>query len=284
MIEDPELILETPAKVNLDLRVLKKRSDGFHEIETRMAPISLTDELSFKRGTTLGLEFTCDDESLPTDESNLVVKAVRLLEKRARRKFDVAIHLKKRIPHGAGLGGGSSDAVAAIKGLVQLFDLRFNEKKIRKLAAELGSDVSFFVDPVVSDCRGRGEIVEPVEFPDLLPLLLVKPAFAISTPWAYQNWQDSKELPGVLYAPQICPWGAMVNDLERPVFAKHLVLAELKSWLRDQPEVHAALMSGSGSTMMAVLRDFHLGQQLLERVTAEFGETTWTAVCEAGNR
>ncbi|MFT5470789.1 MAG: 4-diphosphocytidyl-2-C-methyl-D-erythritol kinase [Verrucomicrobiales bacterium] len=282
-MNEPELTLDAPAKVNLDLKVLRRRSDGFHEIETRMAPISLCDELSFKRGSTLGLEFTCDDERLPTDETNLVVKAVRLLEKRARRKFDVAIHLKKRIPHGAGLGGGSSDAAMTFRGLCQLFELKIGDKKLRKIAAEIGSDIPFFLSPVVSDCRGRGEVVEPVvDFPHRLPLLLVKPAFEIPTPWAYQNWQDSKELPGVLYAPQICAWGAMVNDLERPVFAKHFVLADLKSWLRDQPEVSAALMSGSGSTMMAVLREFRLGQQLLERVKAEFGESTWTHVCEAG--
>ena len=281
-MSDPELTLQAPAKVNLSLRVLRRRSDGFHEIQTRMAPVTAADELSFARSTTLGLDFTCDQESLPLDESNLVVKAVRLLEKRTRRKFDVGIHLIKRIPHGAGLGGGSSDAAATLKGLNELFELKLSERKLRKFAAELGSDIPFFLYNSVCDCSGRGETVEPIDFGQQLPLLLAKPAFEISTPWAYQNWQDSKQLPSVLYAPQLCPWGMMVNDLERPVFAKHFGLAAWKMWLLEQPEVVAAQMSGSGSTMMAVLREYRLGQRLLERVRAEFGETTWTCVCEAG--
>lgn len=279
-MSEAELTIQAHAKTNLHLRVLKRRSDGFHDIQTRMAQLSLHDSVSFRRSTTLGLELTCSDESLPLDDSNLVVKALRLLEKRARRKFDVAIHLEKRIPHSAGLGGGSSDAAATLRGLSDLFELKMPLKKLRKIAAELGSDIPFFLHEGVCDCRGRGEIVEPVEFKRRLPLLLVKPAFAVPTPWAYQNWLGSKELPSVLYAPQICPWGTMVNDLERPVFAKYFALADLKMWLLDQPEVHASLMSGSGSTVIAVLREFRFGQQLLERVKAEFGDSTWTCVCE----
>ncbi|MEM7014960.1 MAG: 4-(cytidine 5'-diphospho)-2-C-methyl-D-erythritol kinase [Verrucomicrobiota bacterium] len=282
-MSEAELTLQSPAKINLSLRILKKRSDGFHEIETRMAPVSVFDELSFSRSTALGLQFTCDQEELPLDDSNLVVKAVRLLEKRTRRKFDVAIHLAKHIPHGAGLGGGSGNAAVTLQGLNKLFELKLSDKKLVKFAAEIGSDIPFFIYNSVCDCAGRGESVNPVEgFNRTLPIFLAKPAFNISTPWAYQKWKDSKELPDILYAPQLLTWGSVVNDLERPVFAKHFSLATMKMWLLEQPEVAAALMSGSGSTMIAILREMRLAKQLQKRALTEFGETTWTAICEAG--
>ena len=268
---------EAPAKVNLSLRILGKRADGFHELETRMARISVMDTLraeSAEPGS--GLRFTCDDPSLPTDESNLVVKAVRALEQAAGRRFDLAIHLTKRIPHGAGLGGGSSDAATVLLGLNEGLGLRLSRETLVGLAAGLGSDIPFFLYEAACDCRGRGELVQPLpDFPWRPELFLVKPDFSVPTPWAYKEWLGSRELPGIDYAARPMPWGELVNSLERPVFAKHLVLADLKRFLAEQRGVAGALLSGSGSVVFAVLTPQADGAAIRAAVTAEFGDTNW---------
>jgi 4-diphosphocytidyl-2-C-methyl-D-erythritol kinase len=128
--------------------------------------------------------------------------------------------------------------------------------------------------------RGRGERVEPMATVPALPLLLIKPPFGVPTPWAYQHWASSREIPGIRYAAQEFAWGELVNDLERPVFEKYLFLASLKQWLLEQPEVAGALMSGSGSTVFAVLHERQLGFPLGERVAAEFGRDLWCYLCE----
>ena len=116
----------------------------------------------------------------------------------------------------------------------------------------IGSDVPFFIFQSAAICRGRGELVTPRKFHEQLSILLLKPAFAVPTEWAYSRWQDSREIPGVPYAAQQFADQTFLNDLERPVFEKFVFLAQLKMWLLRQPEVGAALMSGSGSTMFAV--------------------------------
>ncbi len=273
---------EAPAKVNLWLRVLGKRPDGFHELDTRMVRISLADTIetsSTPAGT--GLQFTCDDPSLPTDESNLVVKAVRGLEAEVGRRFDLAIHLVKRIPHGAGLGGGSSDAASVLLGINGALSLGLSRERLARIAASLGSDIPFFLYEGACDCRGRGEIVElvpPKAFPWRPRLLLVKPAFSVPTPWAYQQWLNSREIPGVDYAAQPMPWGDLENSLERPVFAKHLVLADLKQFLAAQQGVEGSLLSGSGSVVFAVLGAEANAEAIQAELTAEYGESTWTSV------
>ena len=248
--------LYAPAKINLSFEIKGRREDGFHEIETLMAPISLSDRLTIERGqTTGGIKFSCDDSSLSNGEENLVVQAARLFRKATKIGAGVEIALEKKIPHGAGLGGGSSDAATTLLGLNELFETRLDQKDLIELAAQIGSDVPFFILGSAATCRGRGEIVEPARLPANFNLLLVKPDFGVPTPWAYGRWKDSRELPGVDYASQEFSGVRFVNDLERPVFEKFVLLGYLKTWLRLQPEVGAALLSGSGSTVFAVLRD-----------------------------
>lgn len=268
-----------PAKINLSLRVLGKRADGFHELETLMAPLTLADELTFLPRR--AFQFACSDPSLPTDESNLAVRAARLFQQRTGRAVEVRIELEKRVPHGAGLGGGSSDATAVLLGLNELYDQRLGRAELASMAAELGSDIPFFVYESPAWCRGRGEIVEPTTLPAPVPLLLLKPPFPVPTPDAYRHWSASRELPGIDYAPQALPWGLLVNDLERPVFEKYVQLATMKMWLRAQPEVAAALMSGSGSTMFAVLHSAAAAPALAQRARAEYGESLWTCAAFA---
>ena len=273
------LILKAPAKTNLWLRVTGQRPDGYHDISTRMLPLSLADEITLEpREEGEQIEFSCSDPNLPGGEDNLALRAVRALEERCGRRFGARIHVEKMIPSGAGLGGGSSDAATVLLGLNRLFDLGFPPEQLAEVGARFGSDVPFFLFETVCDCAGRGEIVTPVDFPWDLPVFLMKPSFGVSAAWAYQNLGKYQEISGVPYVPQLCPWGAMENDLERPVLGKHLILARMKEWLLDQREVHAAILSGSGSCLIAVLNRNDRGESLRERALAEFGDTTWTHV------
>ena len=264
-----------PAKINLSLRVLARRDDGFHEIETLMVPISICDRLDIELRADGGLAFTCDNPTVPGDDTNLVVRAARAFCAATGLAPHLRIALHKTIPHGAGLGGGSSDAATTLRALDHLGRTQLSRAALLALAADIGSDVPFFIDQKAARCRGRGERVESLDFPHTLPLLLIKPPFGVPTPWAYQRWRDAREIPGVRYAAQPFAWGELRNDLERPVFEKHLFLALLKTWLLAQPEVAGALLSGSGSTVFAVLHEAALGPTLSTRVTAEFGLDLW---------
>ena len=268
------------AKVNLSLRVLRRREDGFHEIESLMCPVSIFDTLEIAHREAVGLEFVCDDSTLPTGDDNLVVRAAKSFCGACGLEPRVRIALTKRIPHGAGLGGGSSDAATTLIGLNRLFETDLSREALAAMAADLGSDIPFFIYQSAAMIRGRGEQVEPIEFPHALPLLLIKPPFGVPTPWAYQQWRDSREIPGVRYAAQTFAWGSLVNELERPVFQKYIFLADVKSWLLQQPEVAGALMSGSGSTVFALLREKESAAALSSRVAAEFGTNLWCCLCE----
>lgn len=272
--------LQAPAKINLSFEIKGRREDGFHEIETLMTPISLSDRLTIERGTTAAeVEFSCDDPSVPNGEENLVVRAARLFQERTKIGAGVEIALEKHIPHGAGLGGGSSDAAATLLGLNELFETRLDQKTLLELAAQIGSDVPFFILGCAATCRGRGEIVEPASLPARFNLLLMKPDFGVPTPWAYGRWKNSRELPGVDYAAQTFSGVRFFNDLERPVFEKFILLGHLKTWLRQQAEVEAALMSGSGSTLFAVLREGVPAEELAKRVRQDLDASMWTRIC-----
>src|SRR5947207_263341 len=155
--------LFAPAKVNLSFKVLRRREDGFHEIDTLMAPISLRDELTLEPDESeAGLAFSSDDSSLPPGEDNLVVRAARSFFAEIQEEPRVRIALRKKIPHGAGLGGGSSDAASTLLGLNELHGQALALSRLTNLAAALGSDVPFFLVRGAARCRGRGEIVEEV--------------------------------------------------------------------------------------------------------------------------
>ena len=268
-----------PAKINLSLRVLGKRSDGFHEIETLIAPISLYDKIDIERRNR-GIDFSCNDPTLSSGNDNLVVRAAKLFFDHTKIKSGVSIKLEKKIPHGAGLGGGSSDAAATLKALNQLFETKLSVEDIVRLGSNLGSDVPFFLFESAALCKGRGEIVEPTKLKTKMSILLLKPDFGVASAWAYSRWKDSKEIPGVRYQPQKFDGQTLVNDLERPVFEKFVFLAELKSWLLKQAEVAATLMSGSGSTVFAVLRKNAAADVLIKRARQEMDREVWTCACE----
>ncbi|MDP9291365.1 MAG: 4-(cytidine 5'-diphospho)-2-C-methyl-D-erythritol kinase [Verrucomicrobiota bacterium] len=264
------------AKINLSLRVLGKRVDGFHDIETLICPIALADELTIERTPGEGITFSCESPGVPTGDTNLVVRAANAFFSHAQIAPTIAIHLDKKIPHGAGLGGGSSDAAATLRALNEMFGSPIATNTLANIAASLGSDVSFFLQDSAAVCTGRGENVEPFRLRERIPLLLLKPPFAVPTPWAYSRWNSSVELAGIPYAAQSFAWGDLQNDLERPVFEKFMFLALLKRWLLSQVEVAGALMSGSGSTMFAVLRQDADSDRLTARAREKFGAELWS--------
>jgi len=273
----PEIFrASAPAKVNLSLRVLRRRDDGFHDLETRMCPLSLCDELSLELQESGGVRLTCDDPDLPVGEDNLGLMAVRAFESMTGREIHAKISITKRIPSGAGLGGGSSDAAAVLRLLDQALGGQATPQELSKMAASIGSDVPFFLFGQSCDARGRGELIEPIEFTARPRLLLVKPPFGVPTPWAYSRWSNSVENPAFPYGVQALSIGELINELERPVFEKYLVLGDLKRWLLNQGEVEGALMSGSGATVFGVMRESADTDALAERVRSEFGETYWT--------
>jgi 4-diphosphocytidyl-2-C-methyl-D-erythritol kinase len=148
-------------------------------------------------------------------------------------------------------------------------------ERLLDLSAQLGSDVPFFLGAGPAVCRGRGERIKGADNVPSLPVVLLKPWFGVATPEAYRRFRDAKALPGIDYGPQTVGDLPLVNDLERPVFSKHLFLAEMKQWLRAREEVAAALMSGSGSTMYAVLRDGASPESLIAAAREELDPTLW---------
>jgi len=263
-----------PAKINLSLRIQGKRPDGFHELDTLIFPLrSLFDTLTFTKSETFSLE--CDTEGVPTDDSNLVSRAHQLFAKETGTSAFYHILLEKRVPHGAGLGGGSSDAATTLLALNELENTQLPLSKLEELAAQIGSDVPVFLSQSAARCEGRGEIITPISLAINHDLVLFKPNFEIPTPWAYSQWKDSQEVPGFTYGPQSIEELTLVNDLERPVFEKHLFLGELKNYLLEQSDVTAAIMSGSGSTVFAVLSPSSNAQELIQRTLQATDPTLW---------
>ncbi len=267
--------MQSPAKINLSLRILGKRTDGFHEIDTIMAKLpGLADEITITPAAEFS--FTCSDPSLPTDGKNLIVKATKALSEKSGQPLPFDIHLEKRIPHGAGLGGGSSNAATTLLALNGQLASPLPADELHTLAAAIGSDVPFFLYAGAARCTGRGEIITAAPTPPNHPIILFKPDFSVSTPDAYRHCLDAETIPGISYVPQNYGGLSLVNDLEKAVFAKHRYLAELKDWLLKRRDTKAALMSGSGSTMFAILHPKANPEALIATAHRYFDENLWT--------
>jgi 4-diphosphocytidyl-2-C-methyl-D-erythritol kinase len=256
-----------PAKINLYLHILGRRADGYHELETLMAPISLGDTLDLEL-TDSGIAFTCSDPALSDATDNLATRAARLFLDEFGLKTGVRLHLEKKVPVGAGLGGGSSDAAAVLLALRTLTGVAAPDEKLAELAARLGSDIPFFIYDGPAVCRGRGEIIEPQPLGEKLGGLLVHPGFGVSTPWAYKAYAQNPQrgVEGRKFSAF-----TLRNDLEPPVFAKYPWLPTAKQWFQDQPETLDALMSGSGSSVVALTASEEEARILREKFHALFG-------------
>ena len=278
-------------KINLLLNLLSKRPDGFHELETVMQPIALRDEISFRK-TSSGISLKCDNPALPVDGTNLIHRAATAFLKAANIRDGVEIHLAKKIPMAAGLGGGSGNAAATLLGLNELFAQPLTFSQLHELAAAIGSDAPFFLQECPVLACGRGEKVQPLSsFPALRGLwaLLIHPRFGISTVWAYKamaRFPDAvngrahraQELIGLLQHDNPAEAGAaFYNALEMPALEKYPILSLFQEFLRSNGAV-AALMSGSGSTTFALLKGQSEAGELQERFLARFGRQNWTAL------
>ena len=250
--------IRAPAKVNLSLRVVGKRRDGYHLIDTIMAPVSLYDEIEIARARPgAKISVTCDDPKIPAGEKNLAYKAAALLLGKDAAKTPVAIHIKKRIPAGAGLGGGSSDAAAVLVGLNRLLRLKKSRRQLLRLAAKIGADVPFFIIRRPARARGIGERLKPLKSPGRLWLIIAYPGFPVSTAWAYRSlsFKLTKNIVKTSLNRHVWPLRGstfeLVNDLEKPVFRRYPKVARLK---RKLAEAGAAgtLMSGSGSSVFGI--------------------------------
>lgn len=183
-VDAPSLVLRSPAKVNLGLRVIAKRPDGYHDIESAFQMISLADEITLTLQEGL-VSCEVSGASLPTDEANLAVKAAQALKAHAGVDSGVDISLKKRIPLGSGLGGGSSNAAAVLLGLNRLWDLSMDQEALVELGAALGADVPFFLTAAAAWAEGKGDELTPLPPLEGLSIVLVNPGFSVSTAWAY---------------------------------------------------------------------------------------------------
>lgn len=250
--------INSTAKINFGLNVVSKRYDGYHNIETIFYPIKLHDKITIKKSGFL--TFKSNIESLSSGEDNLIIKAVNLLGEYIKQKFHVDIVLKKNIPIGAGLGGGSSNAASALRGLLKLFNINLSEKELLNIAANTGADVTFFLDPKPKFAEGRGEVLKEINFKINYPVLIINPGIHVSTPWAYSNisskkpemnlisiiekgFNDFSELKGIV-----------TNDFEKIVFAKFPEIGEIKNNLYNLG-ADFALMTGSGSTLFGIFPD-----------------------------
>jgi 4-diphosphocytidyl-2-C-methyl-D-erythritol kinase len=278
-------------KVNLLLNILGKRPDGFHELETVMQPVNLCDRLTFERRGG-AVEFSCSDAALPADSRNLVHRAATGFLQTAKISDGVRIHLEKKIPLAAGLGGGSGNAATTLLALNELFGQPLPAAKLNELAAALGSDVPFFLQNKPALATGRGEKIQPLDFFPALRdkvFLLIHPGFGISTPWAYQNLARFPEAlngrPGraqkLIARLQTGDWrvasAEFYNSLEAPALEKYPVLALFQEFLRANGAL-AALMSGSGSTTFAIAENMAAAESLVEKFKSKFGQNCWTAV------
>jgi len=274
----PTLRLFSPAKLNFYLHILGKRPDGFHDLDMLMVPIDFGDEIDLKVEAKSDGEsqvrLTCDQPELPVDDSNLAIRAAKLFLETYGLHAEVSMHLRKRIPVGAGLGGGSSNGATVLLGLRRLLRPETPDAALAELAAQFGSDTAFFVYNLPAVCKGRGEIIEPVELQHDYAGLLVHPGFGVSTPWAYKTYAaDPKPGPE---GKRLADGYLLRNDLEPPAFSKHLWLPATKTWFQQQPEVFDALMSGSGSSVFALVQDPAGIGELRKRFHQECGESLFS--------
>ena len=275
----------SPAKVNLFLAVTGRRADGFHDLVSVAAPLDFGDELHATPAQA-GFTLACDDPAVPVDGRNLVLQAAEAFAAASGWKGGVHFTLTKRIPVGAGLGGGSSNAVAALRALNQLAGGALAEDRLAGIATTLGSDCALFLHRAPVVMRGRGERIEALPGPAVARLrgrrvLLFKPSFGISTPWAYGRMAAEAPAhywPAAEAEARLAAWlggdapleELLANNMEGVAFGKFIALPILLARLRREFGVTARL-SGSGSACFAVLREDFAATPLVAAIRAAWG-------------
>ena len=275
-----------PAKLNLFLRVVGRRDDGFHELETLMSMIGIYDTLIFEPQSTPEISLqvqqagprtrlTSDSETIPTGPENLVYRAADLLRKHAGVSRGVKISLQKRIPSAAGLGGGSSDAAATLAALNRFWELSLSREELIGLAAQLGSDIGFFLGgSSFAVCRGRGEIVEPMDFTTSFHVVVARPETGLSTPAVFKRFRpvasattvdefaESLKLPGYQHMVRL-----LLNHLQPPAEELNGEVRQLREHFERLPVI-AHQMSGSGSSYFGLCASAHQARFVAAKLRA----------------
>jgi 4-diphosphocytidyl-2-C-methyl-D-erythritol kinase len=267
------------AKINLSLEVVGRRPDGYHELRTVFQTVSLADTLTFEVLETDDIRLECNRPELATDERNLVVRAARALQAAAGVTRGVAIRLEKNIPMEAGLGGGSSDAGAALLALRRLWQAEIADDALLAIAASLGADVPFFLYGGTALGTGRGDVIEPLPDVEVPVLLLVNPNVAVPTAPVFRSLNMPLTSPEpsrifTAFPPDGEGRSAFVNDLEVPVFRDFPVVGEVRETLAAHGAT-VARMSGSGSTVFGFFENAMAGADA-EKALAERGWRVWS--------
>jgi 4-diphosphocytidyl-2-C-methyl-D-erythritol kinase len=249
-----EIKIESPAKINIGLNIIEKRKDGYHNLETVFYPLLLSDKLTFRKA--IKLEFNSNSDFLNNSNDNLILKAIRLLENRTGLEIKVSIYLEKLIPIGAGLGGGSSNAAVTLKTINRLFDLKIDNKALKKLSLELGSDVPFFLSSNPCYAESRGEILYPIKLEIQYPILVITPGIQISTQWAFNRIIPGKPLYSLRKVVSenfdLSEIKSLVkNDFESVIFKEYPLIEKIKNDLYERG-ADFALMSGTGSSVYGI--------------------------------
>ena len=259
------------AKINLYLRVIGKRPDGYHEIETLFQQVDLNDKIILEK-CNKGIKIICKNPYVPDDENNLCYKAAKSLEEAAGKTFGCKIYIHKKIPIAAGLGGGSSNAAVTLLGLNYLWNLNFDKKNLLNIANAIGSDVPFFIEGGSATGRGRGEILTPVNLDQNYWCAIASFPIKISSRWAYQisnfNLTNTKKSTTLLsFKKTVTPlkyWNDnFKNDLEKVVFNHYHLLKQTRDQLEEMGAFFAR-MSGSGSCIFGLFENFDKAQRAQE--------------------
>lgn len=267
------LVERAPAKINLGLHVLRRRPDGYHDIETVLHRIDWADTVTAEPADTLSM--TCSDPALPTDENNLCLLAAHRLKAALDVELGASLHLEKQVPYGAGLGGGSSDAAATIRLLVRLWALDVNSKALHRVAADVGADVPFFLNQApAAHATGRGDEItvlhrETDTYRLPFPIVVVVPPVEIATPEAYEtvrpNDNDRPRLPNLVCSNDVRQWrSTLVNDFEAPILEAYPAVREAWTWLRSEGADYVSL-SGSGGAVYGVFATEERVEAVVER-------------------
>ena len=298
------ITLRAPAKINLGLRVLGRRSDGYHDIVSLMVPVGLFDVVRVESAPS-GIELICPDSDLPTDQGNLVHRAAHLFLRECGSDAGVRLELHKRIPVGAGLGGGSSDAAATLKGVNELLGSRLGNHTLHRLAVRLGADVPFFLLGAPALAEGIGDRLTPVAAVPEVWTMLVYPGFQVSTRWAYEHLtlttmanRSNLDTRGAIAVREVTAYRQrllgrqcstledllplLVNDFEPLVFSHYPQLAEIRQALLAAG-ARAAPMTGSGPTLVGLFASEGKAKAAQEQVSGRLGITSLLAPTVGGN-
>ena len=259
-----EIVVKSPAKINIGLNIISKREDGFHNLETIFYPLNLFDEIKFTRSDKFS--FNSNDENLNKESTNLIIRAKELLENEFGIPILADIFLNKNIPIGAGLGGGSSNAASTLITLIKLFDLKIEKSHLSNLALKLGSDVPYFLNPVPCYAESRGEILVPIKLKLDKYLLVVNPGIHVATKWAFgliKPKMPAYSLKSLISKSEMEIEEVMrlaSNDFEKIVFGHFPEIKEIKGRMLHLGAKHS-MMTGTGSTVWALFEDKEAANQ-----------------------